>query len=88
MKKAGISSEALHITRSGVRILFSVLVVYVHDTLFLVYTKTLPFFPVALWRPSTWPFSISSHAMPSMFDFDLMPTRFLVSKALIMYLES
>ena len=88
MKKRAVSCEALHITRSGVKILFSVPVVYVHDLLSLVYTKTLPFFPVALWRPSICPFSISSHAMPSMFDFDLMPTRFLVSKALIMYLES
>ena len=61
MKKAGISSEAPHITRSGARILFSVHVVYVHNPLFLVYTKTLPFLPVALWRPSIWPFSISSH---------------------------
>ena len=70
MKKAGISSEALHITRSRVRILFSVLIVYVHDPLFLVYTKTLPFFPVALWRPSIWPFSISSHAGHVRFWFD------------------
>jgi hypothetical protein len=60
-EKAGDLSEALHITRSGVRILFSVLVVHVHDPLFLVYTKTLPLLPVALWRPSIWPFSISSH---------------------------
>ena len=67
MKKRGISSEALHITGSRVRILFSVLVVYVHDTLFLVHTKTLPFFPVALWRPSIF------QAMHAMCDFDLMP---------------
>ena len=39
MKKAGISSEALHITRSGARVLLSVLAVNVHNPLFLVYTK-------------------------------------------------
>ena len=39
MKKTGISSEALHITRSGARVLLSVLAVNVHNPLFLVYTK-------------------------------------------------
>ena len=39
MKKAGISSKALHITRSGARVLLSVLAVNVHNPLFLVYTK-------------------------------------------------
>ena len=39
MKKAGISSQALHITRSGARVLLSVLAVNVHNPLFLVYTK-------------------------------------------------
>ena len=48
MQKAGISSEAPHITRSGARVLLSVLVVFVHNPLFLVYTKTLPFHPWVL----------------------------------------
>ena len=39
MKKTGISSEALHITRSGARVLLSVFAVNVHNPLFLVYTK-------------------------------------------------
>ena len=39
MKKTGISSEALHITRSGARVLLSVLAVNVPNPLFLVYTK-------------------------------------------------